>query len=189
MERLTRPLKRLVVLDGKGTLGNWDLLEWNRETRAMLKNQEPVRTRILWDIGSDVFEFWEEVLEEIYNARNVTVYCDELYALSDKPGIVQPALRAIYTRGRELGIGAWASTQAPVSVPLVTIRESEHWFMFRLNMDDDRQRMAEFMTQTVRQPISDKHGFWYMFAEDDGPIYVPSLQAGMIRASSSESEQ
>jgi hypothetical protein len=189
MERLTRSIKRLVVLDGKGTLGSWDLLEWNRETRAMLKNQEEVRVRVRWDIGQDVFEFWEEVMEEVYNAGNVTMYCDELYALTDKPGLVQPALRAIYTRGRELGIGAWSCTQRPFSVPLVTLSETEHFFMFRLTMDDDRSRMAEFMTQAVREPIQDRHGFWYMFAEDDAPRYVPILQAGMVKTSQPETNQ
>lgn len=189
MERLTQNLKRLIVLDGKGTLGTWGLEEWNRESRAMLKNQEPVRVRVVWDIGQDVFDFWENVLEEIYNAGNVTVYCDELYSLTDKPGLVQPALRAIYTRGRELNIGAWAATQRPVSVPLVTMSEAEHFFCFRLTMDDDRARVAEFMTQAVRDPIQERHGFWYMFAEQDSPTYIPQLESGMIRASQSEIEK
>jgi hypothetical protein len=186
MERLTRSLKRLVVLDGKGTLAPWGLLEWTRESRSMLKNGEEVRVRVAWDIGQDVFDFWEGVLEEVYNAGNCTVYCDELYALTEKPGMVQPALRAIYTRGRELNIGAWAATQRPVSVPLVTLSESEHFFMFRLTMDDDRARMAEFMTQVVREPIQDRHGFYYMFAEEDQPIYIPQLQSGMIKLTQSE---
>ncbi len=181
MERLTRSLPRLVVLDGKGTLGTWGLSEWNRESRSLLHNQEPVRVRVTWDLGQDVFEFWENVLEEIYASGNVTMYCDELYALAEKPGQVQPALRAIYTRGRELNIGAWASTQRPVSVPLVCLSESEHYFMFRLSMDDDRSRMAEFMTQEVREPIKDLHGFFYMYAQADSPVYIPALEAGMIR--------
>jgi hypothetical protein len=187
MERLTRPLPRLVVLDGKGTLGTWGLLPWDRESKAMLKNEESARVRVTWDIGdNDVWQFWEDILEEIYAIRNLTVYIDELYAMSDVPGKVQPALRAIYTRGRELGIGAWAATQRPVSVPLVCMSESEHFFCFRLTMDDDRARMAEFMTQQVREPIKDLHGFYYMQAAQDFPTYIPELQSGMIRATSSE---
>lgn len=183
MRQLTHSLTRLVVLDGKGTLGDWGLSPWDRESRSMLRNQEPVRVRVVWNLGSDVFDFWEEIMEEIYQAGNVTVYCDELYALADKPGQVQPAIRAICTRGRELNIGFWSATQRPVSVPLVTLSEAEHFFMFRLTMDDDRSRMAEFMTQAVREPIRDVHGFWYMYAQEDAPIYIPLLTEGMIRNS------
>lgn len=190
MERLTRGLSRLAVLDGKGTLGSWGLAEWNRESRAMLRNGEAVRVRITWDVSDgDVWEYWESILEELYAAQNLTIYCDELYALSDQPGSkVQPALRAIYTRGREMGIGAWAATQRPVSVPLVCLSESEHFFSFRLTMDDDRARMAEFMTQSVREPIQDVHGFWYMFAQDERPIYIPALKAGMIKLETERKE-
>lgn len=184
MKHLTARLPRLVVLDGKGTLSDWGLLPWDRYARQALRSGEAIRTRVLWDVGSDVFEFWDDVMGECFQAGNLTLYCDELYALSEKPGQVQPMLRAIYTRGRELNIGAWAATQRPVSVPLVTMSESEHFFCFRLTMDDDRQRVAEFMTEAVRDPIKDAHGFWYMNAQADSPNYVKALMSGMVRTSS-----
>ncbi len=169
---LTGRLKRLIVLDGKGTLGSWGLLEWNRETRRALKSGEEVRTRVLLDTGArSADEFWSEVFETIYGAGNVTIYIDEMYAIVDPGARPLPILTALYTRGRELGIGMWTATQRPTWIPLVCISEAEHIFLFRLNLDEDRRRMSAFMSDAVMQPIRDPHGFYYMRAEWENPSY------------------
>lgn len=172
---LTDGLKRLVVLDSKGRLGDWGLESWDKSARRALTNQSPVRARVTAPMTDDVSAFWDEVMLECYNSGNVTVYVDELYLISEssKPSTV---LRALYTQGRELGIGTWASTQRPAWVALFAISESEHYFMFRLTLEEDRRRMSSFMTDTVMTPIPDAHGFYYMEASQDLPVYSPGLK-------------
>lgn len=173
---MTRPLKRLVVLDGKGTLGDWNLDAWNHETYRALVRGEPVRARVIPPVGMDVLDFWDEVLMACYNAGNLTIYIDELYAVCPPNKPPSNALFAVYTRGRELGLGVWASTQRPVWIPLVALSEAEHFFMFRLQLYEDRQRLSAFMGRTVLNQIKDKHGFYYMQSEEDNPVYIRQLE-------------
>lgn len=171
-EHLTRRLHRLVVLDGKGTLDKWRLDPWNRESKRLLREGEAVRARVLWDINTEPVEFWSEVMSECYNARNVTVYIDEVYRVVEPQTKVPNIFNALYTQGRELGIGVWASTQRPTWIPLVCMSESEHYFMFHLNMEKDKATMAAFMGEQVEKKISDPHGFYYSFQEWTSPVYV-----------------
>jgi energy-coupling factor transporter ATP-binding protein EcfA2 len=173
---LTRNLKRMIVLDGKGTLTDWDLQPWDRYARDLLKNQDPVRARVLWDIGQDPDEFWSDVMTQCYSAGDCTLYIDEVYAIVPPMTKVPDILWALYTRGRELGIGVWAATQRPKNVPMVCMSEAEHYFSFRLMLEDDRSRMSEFMGPDVQAPIADEHGFYYMRPEWDRPRYIPRYQ-------------
>ncbi len=174
---LTAPVPRLIVLDSKGTLADWGLSEWNDESRQKFLEGERARVRVLapLDDDSDPGEFWNDVFRFAFDAGNVTIYIDELFAIVE-PGARAPSyMSACYTRGREFGIGVWASTQRPSWVPLFTMSEAEHYFMFRLTLAKDRQTMAAFMTEEVEQPIRESHGFYYMAAAADAPRYIPQL--------------
>jgi hypothetical protein len=175
---ITRSVRRLVVCDSKGTLTDWGLDPWNRDTIRDLAKGKPVRIRALPPINIPLDEYWEDVFTNVYNAGEVTIYIDEMYAVVP-PGKNPPdILTAIYTRGREAGIGAWAATQRPVWVPLMALSEAEHFFMFRLTLEEDRRRMAAFMTETVLIPIRDIHGFYYMAAAGEEPDYYKKLDIG-----------
>lgn len=165
-----------MICDSKATLTNWNSQEWDKRTFHALKNGEPIRVRAIPPITIDPSAYWEDVFSQIYTVGNVTVYIDELYGVVP-PGDQNRALWALYTRGREFGIGVWAATQRPVWVPLVALSEAEHYFMFRLALDEDKQRMSAFMGKEVLSTIKDKHGFFYMSAEADNPSYLSRLEA------------
>lgn len=173
---ITRPLSRLVVLDGKGTLAEWELAPYDTEAKRALMRNEPIRTRVVAPIGVDNLDFWDEVLRVCFVAGNVTIYIDELYAVSPPNNRASNILWSAYTRGRELGVGVWSSTQRPVWIPLFALSEAEHFFMFRLQLNDDRARMSEFMGTEVLQSIHDLHGFYYSRAIDDSPQYNKQLE-------------
>jgi len=173
---ITRPLKRLVVLDGKGTLGNWGLEPWTSSSLRSLLHGEPVRIRALPPIGDNILDYWNEIILACYRAGNVTIYIDELYAICPPNKAPSDALWSAYTRGRELGVGVWSSTQRPVWIPLFAMSEAEHLFVFRLQLMDDRQRMAAFMSSRVLQTIRDIHGFYYARADMEEPIYISQLE-------------
>jgi energy-coupling factor transporter ATP-binding protein EcfA2 len=175
---LTRKLPRLIVIDSKASLGEWNLDPWNGDARRRLKNNEPVRARVLDDLQREPEEQYAELATLLLQSGNVTLYIDELYAVVPPSSRIPPPINALWTRGREPGIGVWASTQRPVWIPLVALSEAEHLFCFRLSLLDDRRRMAEFMTEEVLSRISDVHGFYYMQASEDEPHFIPELKTG-----------
>lgn len=171
---ITSAARRLVVLDSKGSLAKWNLEPFDDDSLEAIRSGEPVRTRVLKPPEAPP-SFYNDLFKEIYEAGNLVVYIDEMFAVVP-PGTRAPEyLQACYTRGREFGIGVWASTQRPASIPLISIAEAEHFFMFRLTLIEDRKRMSEFMSPAVLKIIKDRHGFYYMGAADDEVIYVKSL--------------
>jgi energy-coupling factor transporter ATP-binding protein EcfA2 len=173
---ITDPLKRLVVLDGKGTLSGWGLDTFNPSTMRELIAGKPARLRAIPGMNENPAEYCEQVLQACYLAGNITIYIDELYAIAPPNKKPPDSLWSIYTRGRELGIGVWAATQRPVWIPLFTMSESEHFFLFRLQLEEDRARMSAFMGERVIETIKDPHGFYYSRADSDYPEYVKQLQ-------------
>jgi energy-coupling factor transporter ATP-binding protein EcfA2 len=169
---LTRKIKRLVVLDGKGTLGvpDWNLTDWEPGANLSDPSKE-FRLRAVPSLKIDLVDYWDSVLEKCLRSGNITIYIDELYAVVPPNKTASPTIFACYTRGREFGLGMWASTQRPVWIPLVAMSEAEHFFMFRLQLLEDKQRLAAFMGSEVTQPVLDEHGFYYMKAIDDKVKY------------------
>lgn len=174
-EELTKGLPRLVVLDPKGTLGGWGLVPFDREAKRLLRLGDPIRARVVVDFGKPPDETWEEALGACLNAGDVTVYIDEVYGVVDPGSKPSPLLTAIWTRGRELGIGGFAASQRPSWVPLFFLSEADWYFVLRLSLDEDRRRMAAFMGPDVLEVIRDKHGIFLMRAEDETPMYLPQL--------------
>jgi energy-coupling factor transporter ATP-binding protein EcfA2 len=187
---LTQKVKRLVVLDGKGTLSgpDWNLEKWS-DGLDRLNNGEDVRLRAVPDIKTDLSDYWDAILETSLRAGNVTIYIDELYAVVPPNKTASPVLFACYTRGREFGVGMWASTQRPVWIPLVAMSEAEHFFMFRLQLMEDKSRLAAFMGQEVLEQINDPHGFYYSKAIDDHVTYFTQYNPAASEVEKEEVEE
>lgn len=183
--RLLRPYRRLVVIDTKGTLGGWGLEPWDRDARRKLRRGEPIRARVLFDLV-DPTEAIRDLFQDLYEiardqAGSFVLYIDETYGVVDFGGKPDPGMTALYTRGRELGIGVWSATQRPFGVPLIMKSEAEHHFMFRLVLARDRDHMAEFMGEEVaNQVIPDDFGFFYKRIDWDEVVYIPRFQEEMI---------
>ena len=174
------PFPRLVVIDPKGTLGGkeWRLEPWGRNSRRLLRQGQPIRTRVTVEFNVDPEELWDEVFFQVFSAGNCTLYIDEMYGVVDPNSKPSRGMTAIWTRGRELKIGAYAATQRPVWIPLFALSEAEHFFSFRLSLAEDRKRMSAFMGPEVLRPIRDRHGVYYSQAEWDDPIYIERLPIG-----------
>lgn len=178
-KHLTRGLRRFVLIDSKGTLDNWNTVPWDNESAKLLAEGEPVRVRVLSPIVEKPEEYrayFDAIFKAAYDAGDVTVYVDEVYAVTQN-GI--PAhLGALYTRGRELGIGVWAAMQRPTFIPLFVLSEADHLFCFFLQLEKDRRRMSEFMGEEVLEAANDEHGFYYARSQDRHPTYVREFNAG-----------
>lgn len=170
-KHLTRGLTRFVVFDSKSTLDDWVTVEWDKEAAHLLTEGEPVRARVLPPIlkADEVLDFYNSIFKKILDAGDVTVYIDEAFAITENG--VPIFLKALYTRGREFGVGVWASTQRPHGIPLFMLSEADHFYAFFLQFERDRKRMAEFMGEEVLTPAKDEHGFFYARSQDRHPVY------------------
>lgn len=171
-------LPRLVVIDLKGSdeIAKWDWLEPGREAADKLERGRGARIRV--KVGDNLEASREQALEYMrlaYAAGGCVVYIDEIYALVPPRSAAPAELNAIWTRGRELGVGAWAATQRPSWVPREIISEAEWTVCFRLKLKDDRKTMADNMGEEVLTPITDEHGFFITRVNWPRPIYKTRL--------------
>lgn len=78
----------------------------------------------------------------IYERGNTTCYVDETYLVT--AGDQYPRFfGACLTQGREHGVEMWLATQRPMKIPQIVLSESEHAYLFRLRLRQDRVKMAE----------------------------------------------
>lgn len=176
---LTWGLERLVCFDPKSTLGlaqDWRLEDWTAKGRRDLLAGKPVRLRVPGPSPDDNPEtYWLPYLRDLYDAGDVVLFIDEVYGVIPPGKTPSPELTALYTRGRELGIGVFAASQRPKLVPLFMLSESDWFFTFRLLLEDDRKRMAEVCGPDVMASPSDPYGFWLYNVAWDAPIYSKGI--------------
>lgn len=183
---LARPLRRLIVLDPKGMLDprHWRLQPYDLGTELNPTVQEfakgaPGRYLIRAPVpGATRLPDWEAYLAEVWAYGYLTCYIDEMYGVvlpGTRPG---PILSAFYTRGRERRVGTWAASQRPHLIPLFSITEAEWLLMFRLQLDKDKQRLAEMMGPAAMNRIRDPYGFYLYNTMWDTPLYAESLEVG-----------
>jgi len=176
MKYLTRGLKRLIVLDPKSMI---DPIKWHLDwvsTGGLRDLQKGKDARLL--VRTYDTSEWNTYLQAAWEATNTVVYIDELYALVEFGRIAPPRiLSQLYTQGRERKVGVWGSTQRPSWVPLFTMSESDWFFAFRTQLQDDRKRLSELMGPEVLEPIpvSDPYGFWMYNVYWEHPLYVDQL--------------
>lgn len=165
----------MIVIDSKGTLGDWQLEDYSPELMEALAQGKAARVRIVPPLEGADNSFYDSIFYFALQVGGLTIYIDELYAIAPPNAKPPTYLNALYTRGREFGIGVWSSTQRPSWIPLYTISEADHYFMFYLALDTDINRMAGFMGKGVLSPIKDAHGFYYASAQGRGATYSPRL--------------
>lgn len=168
--RMLAPVKRLIVLDPKANLTDWNLKTPNGRDWWRFGRGSNGRFRILPPIVNNAGLWYEQLFERLYDIGDLTLYIDEAYAIGSgqRPGAW---LQALYTRGRELGIGIWAATQRPTWIPLFLISEADWLITFRLNLEDDRRRLATVCGDQVIGRIPDPHGFWIYNVQSETPTY------------------
>lgn len=128
-----------------------------------------------YQICIDDNETFETVVMNKFEEGGFIVYIDETYAICEPKKSVPPVINLLWTRGRGNGIGAWAATQRPAWLPLFLLSEAEHYFVFRLQLDEDRKRLSSLVGKSVLDLPTDKHGFNYYRPGDDIHIYKRSI--------------
>jgi DNA helicase HerA-like ATPase len=184
---LQRENYRLIVIDPKGDLDPfhfdpvkaenarlWNLVDWNEESLAAAENGEPMRVRV----GPDTPAGYENLFSLLLDVGDLTVYIDEAYmaiGVGRQPG---PALTNLITAGRSRGLGVWVATQRPTWVPLFILSEAEWFLQFRLQLPEDRARMAQIIGEEVRERTLHHHQFWLYNQDWEAPVWKRRIEIG-----------
>jgi ABC-type oligopeptide transport system ATPase subunit len=84
----------------------------------------------------------DRFFQYVYLRRHTVVYVDEVYGVTSNRKIPS-YLKAILTRGRERGITAFMATQRPTEIPQFILSEAENFYVFKLQMPQDKKRIEE----------------------------------------------
>lgn len=166
--------KYVVVFDVKGTL-NWSEYVVTRDFKTLFSYDPEKVPRIIYRPYYDELQD-ESVIDRlfswVYRRRNTTIYVDETAGIT-RADTYPYHLGACLMRGREMGIETWLSTQRPTRIPMITMSEAEHFYIFRLQMVQDRVRI-ESMTGVPQEQIATlpKRRFYYAPQDDvvRGPL-------------------
>ena len=105
-------------------------------------------------------EYYDPFYEWIYYRKNCIVLIDEAMQVCERVDKYPKFLKGIMTRGREYNIAAWVCTQRPKTLPLFLLSEATKFFVFELNLADDRRRLVEI---TGRKELMERELCEYCF--------------------------
>lgn len=123
---------------------------------------------------ADIFFHWAYL-----HRKGMLVICDEVTSVVHGASI--PFwLFACLTKGREKGIAVWVGSQRPALVPLVAFSEANCLFTFRLQMDEDRKRVAKMVGMQDSDTLATlpfRQYFYYRTGLEavEGPYQVTGL--------------
>lgn len=171
-EKICSVFDYCVILDSKGEL-NWK----GYEIVKSLSDLKRIRLgRVIWqpNIYEQNVESYEDFFKWIYDRKNTVVYIDEVLAICKNSQSLPFWYKAILTRGRSRGIGCLNSTQAPVYIPHFILSQSEHFFVFQMRLDSDREKI-EKITGIDKNDLErlKNHEFYYA---DDKTFFPKKLK-------------
>jgi hypothetical protein len=165
---------RTVVIDPKHS---WDFAGYQRVTHY---NPDPAVLRQVFRPMDDFDDGWADLVAFLtdvweYDVPTI-VYVDELTSVTTPRKA--PRILATFVRlGRQRGFGTWYASQRPKDCPSLFFTESEHWCCFDLITQDDRDKVAGYMGDRVRERFSEKFAFWYMSPDRREPLLVHQSKA------------
>jgi len=164
-----------ICLDTKGT-EDWKRIQ---DVKVFTRLDELVN----FGIGKAIYRpRWEELNQQYYNSffewiykrGNTDVWVDEITSVCPSANVIPDYYKGCLTRGRTLGISIWSLTQRPKDIPLVTMSESKHFFIFDLNLENDRKRVQEIIAcneiKLLPSKVFEEFSFWYYNFKMEMPV-------------------
>lgn len=168
--------QNVVALDTKGTLVWPEVPKEELTVITSLTELDGVKTskiiyRPIWEEME--FDFYNQFFRWCYMRRNTIVWVDEAMSVCPNPMKIPEFYKAILTRGRELNTAAWSLTQRPSGLPQVILSEATHFFVFDLNLPQDREKLVETTgaEEFYERPSQyGKYAFWYFRVDNDHAV-------------------
>lgn len=138
----------------------WDALaDESRPEDFVVLRPEP-------DILADPMELDQLLLDHYDNGHGVTAYIDEGYQFhrNGRPG---PGYLALLTRGRSRDISTITSTQRPAWLSMFALTEANHFYLLRLEHEDDMRRVGQVVGGYERRPRVPWHHWDYANAKSE----------------------
>ncbi len=161
-EKVCAQFTNVCVLDSKGDL-EWQGYKIFTDLNEVINAPKEI-TRIVWrpNPHEQNEQTYDKYFKWIYDRKNTVCYVDEVLAICKNSQDMPFWFRGILTRGRSRGIGSFNSTQAPVYVPHWILSQSEHYFVFRMKLPTDREKV-EKITGIPRVMLNEipNHEFYY----------------------------
>lgn len=113
-------------------------------------------------------EIYNELAKYVYEEGNTRLWIDELMLFADGTFTTKvPFLKAILVSGRSRRATVLMCTQRPMGIPAICIANSQHFFVFRMNNDQDRKKLADVTGCDKFLEPPPKYTFWYYREGDD----------------------
>lgn len=105
-------------------------------------------------------DFYNALMKWVYDRMNTILWIDELMSVGSVSKYPEYLL-ALMTRGRSRDAAVWALTQRPMEIPTIVLANSTHFFIFNLQLPQDRKKMSEVTGSEVFMNKPGGHAFWY----------------------------
>lgn len=104
---------------------------------------------------------YNSLMKWIYDRENTILWIDELMSVAESSHRYPPYLKALMTRGRSKNAVVWSLTQRPMDIPAIILANSTHFFIFDLNLPQDRKRIVDATGIDDFNEKPNGHNFWY----------------------------
>jgi len=166
MEYLKNEETQIYVLDTKGKF-NWKV---NNTHELIVINDFDKFSKHNKTKRKVVYRpVWEQLNIDYYNAffefcmkrQKCIILVDEAMQVCPSANKIPEWYKGALTRGMELNVGVWSLSQRPSKIPSEIISEATHYFIFRLNKIEDRERISDYTGYDEFFKIPEKYHFWY----------------------------
>ena len=112
-------------------------------------------------------EYYDQLAEYVYKEGNTRLWIDELMLYAESPLKYPTFMKAILVSGRARSSTLLMCTQRPLGIPAIAIANSQHFFVFRMNNEQDRKKMADVTGCQKFLTPPPKYAFWYYREGDE----------------------
>jgi len=166
---------RIVILDTKQT-GDFKMYPTVRYLKDLHKKVEKYPIVVYAPVDQEARDpaYIEGFFRWAYQRWDTLVVVDELTSIvygNDTPD----SYRDITDRGRAKHVSIWQGNQKPVFVPHAALSEADHYFVFDLQMETDRKKVASIIGNKALIRPPDPHGFWYYHKSLRDPVYFRGM--------------
>jgi hypothetical protein len=110
-----------------------------------------------------------QVLWRVWRNENAIVYVDEGYMIANN----NPAFKALLTQGRSKNVQMITLIQRPVFCSKFVFSEANHFYVMRLQTEDDRKVVSGYLDGTPIDRLPRFHSYWYSADEQEGTHLGP----------------
>jgi hypothetical protein len=157
---LASKAKRLAIIDPKGMFEAADDIEVTSNPRRIIGGKlDRFIFRPNPDSLTDLGQY-DDVYKYCYKKGDFLVYTDDVLGIMSRNKYPH-YLQVCYQMGRQKRVAMLSSFQRPAWLPLFLCSEASKFYLFRLTVGTDIQRVEQFVPDYETRRLKDKHTFLF----------------------------